>query len=317
MAQLNWAFIGCGSIAKKVASQICPAGQKIISVYSRSFDKATQFAARYGACACESAEQAINIEEVDAVYIATPHTSHMAYAMQAMCAGKAVLCEKPVGISLSQAEQLEQCAKENGVYFAEAMWTWFCAPALKVKEWVQSGKIGQVQKIEIFHAFPGLMKPKTSRVLNPETAGGALLDIGIYPITYCYQLLGYPNAVYCKGKLKNGIDIGETIHLDYDACRCKLTTSFSVLKETCTIYGSEGEIEVPFFHMANKAVLKTAAGKQVFKAKTDYATEFARVAGEVQSGQTQSAYAPMSATKDCLKIMDECRRQMHLTYPFE
>lgn len=315
--KFRWAYIGCGSIAKKTAGEILRGEHEIVSVYGRNAQSAQKFAASVGACAYDSFEAAVDRAEVDAVYIATPHTSHTEYALKAMRLGKPVLCEKPVGISASDVALLKACAAENSVYFAEAMWTWFCDTARQVKAWVDSGAIGQVQRIEIFHAFPGLMKSKSSRVLNPQTAGGALLDIGIYPITYCYNLLGYPQSIHCEGTLREGIDVAETITLTYPQAVCVLGTSFSVLKESCTITGTQGSIELGFFHMAHKAVLKAGGKKTVFKAKTDYLTEFTRVAEEIRAGKQQSAYVPLQATQDCMNIMDECRRQMHLVYPFE
>ena len=313
----NWAYIGCGSIAKKTAAEIVRAEHKIVSVYSRNFEKACKFAQEYGAQAYDDFEQAVARDDVDGVYIATPHTSHLTYALKAMQCGKPVLCEKPVGVCVKDVQAVRAGAVQNDVYFAEAMWTWFCEPARKVKEWIDAGEIGEVKSIEIFHAFPGLLKSKTDRVLNPDTAGGALLDIGIYPITYCYNLLGYPEKIECQGILKNGIDISENITLVYPHAVCKLQTSFSVLKECCVIEGSEGSIELGFFHMAHKATLKKGGKKQVFRAKTDYLTEFTRVAEEIRAGKKESDYVPLQATEECMKIMDVCRAQMGLRYPFE
>ncbi|MBE6819121.1 MAG: Gfo/Idh/MocA family oxidoreductase [Ruminococcaceae bacterium] len=316
-SEFNWAYIGCGSIAKKTAAEIVRGPHRIVSVYSRNYEKAGKFAAAYGARAYTSFEEAVARDEVDGVYIATPHTSHVEYALGAMQCGKPVLCEKPVGVCFKDVEAVRTAAQQNGVYFAEAMWTWFCDPARKVKEWIDAGEIGEVKRIEIFHAFPGLLKAKTDRVLNPDTAGGALLDIGIYPITYCYNLLGYPEKIECEGIVKNGIDIGESITLTYAHTVCHLQTSFSVLKESCVIEGSEGSIELGFFHMANRAVLKKGGKKLVFKAKTDYLSEFTRAAEEIRAGKKESAYVPLQSTEDCMKIMDDCRKQMGLRYPFE
>ena len=198
------------------------------------------------------------------------------------------------------------------------MWTWFSDVALTVKRWVQSGEIGEIKEVVINYAFPGVLMPKTSRVLTPETAGGALLDIGIYPITYCYNLFGYPEKITCNGKIKNSIDVSETVVLEYNGFKCTLNMSLCRLKENCFIKGSKGTISLPaFFHMASRAILKNENGKQVFNGKTDYLTEFTRVSQEINEGKTESQYIPFEATMACLRIMDECRRQMNLVYPFE
>ncbi|MCH5315680.1 MAG: Gfo/Idh/MocA family oxidoreductase [Eubacterium sp.] len=318
MQKFRWAYIGSGNIANSTANSILKGNHAITSVFSRNFDKAKSFAQKHGASAFNNFEEAVNRSDVDAVYIATPHTSHVEYAVKAMELGKPVLCEKPVGVSVKDVDILTESAAKNDVYFCEAMWTWFSDVALTVKKWVDDKEIGEVKDVVINYAFPGILMPKTSRVLTPETAGGALLDIGIYPITYCYNLFGFPKNISCKGTLKNGIDISETVILEYDGFKCTLNMSLCTLKETCTIKGSKGTISLPvFFHMASKAVLKTDSKKQVFKGKTDYLTEFTRASEEIKQGKKQSSYIPFSATRDCMLIMDECRKQMNLIYPFE
>lgn len=318
MAEFRWAYIGGGGIAKSTAMNICKGNHKIVSVYSRTFQKAKKFADKYGAVAYDNFEAAVNRDDIDGVYIATPHTSHVEYAVKAMKMGKPVLCEKPVGVSVKDVDILINSAKETDVYFCEAMWTWFSPVALKVKEWVQSGEIGEIKEVVINYAFPGIKMPKDSRVLTPETAGGALLDIGIYPITYCYNLFGVPKAIKCNGEIKDGIDIAETVILDYGTFKCTLNMSLCKLKESCKITGTNGTVNLPvFFHMASKAIFKKGLKRKVFRGKTDYLTEFNCVAEEIRNGKKESAYIPFEATRECMKIMDECRRQMNLVYPFE
>lgn len=317
MDKFKWAYIGNGNIAVSTARSILKGSHEIVSVYGRNQKKARAFADKVGAVVFNSPEKAVNLNGVDAVYIATPHTSHVDYGVMSLNMRKPVLCEKPVGVSATDAQKLIDTAKANNTYFAEAMWTWFSDVALTVKDWIKSGRIGIVKSVEIHYAFPGIVMPKTSRVLMPETAGGALLDIGIYPITYCYNLFGYPNEIICSGELKNGIDIKETVILCYGDMKCSLHMSLTELTEGCVIKGTEGVIKIPFFHMASKAVMKSKTGNEIYRGKTDYLTEFTRVSQEIKSGKTESDYVPFQSTLDCLRIMDECRRQMNLKYPFE
>ncbi len=317
MGKFRWAYIGCGSIAEKTARDITKGNHCIISVYSRNYEKAVAFAEKYNACAFKTAEEAILCKNVDAVYIATPHTSHVEYSIAALKNHKPVLCEKPIGINIADVDRIINCARENETYFCEAMWTWFSDVALTVKDWIKSGKIGDVEEIKINYSFPGILKPKNSRVLLPETAGGALLDIGIYPITYCYNLFGYPDEIICKGTVRNGIDISEKITLRFGKTICKFSISLTSAREDCIIKGTKGKISLPLFHMASKATLKNAEGKKAFSGKTDYLTEFTRVAEEIRAGKIQSDYIPFASTQNCMKIMDECRRQMNLKYPCE
>ncbi len=317
MGKFRWAYIGSGNIAKSTARSITKGNHVITAVYSRNYAKAKDFASKYGAAVFESFDGLIENGEFDAVYIATPHTSHLEYSVKAMQAGKPVLCEKPVGVSVGEVDEMISTARENGVYFCEAMWTWFSDMALSVKKAVIEGKIGKITSVHIDYAFPGLMMSKDSRVLTPETAGGALLDVGIYPITYCYNLFGYPESIKCEGEIKNGIDVAETVILGYDGFSCTLEMSLAKLKEGCKIVGKKGEISIPMFHMARLATVKAENGKEQIKGKTDYLTEFTRVADEIKAGKTESEYIPFNATRDCMRIMDECRKQMQLVYPFE
>lgn len=318
MDKFRWAYIGSGGIAYSTAKEITKGNHEIVSVYSRNKQKAEAFAAKYGAVAYDSFEQAVCKEEIDGVYIATPHNSHLEYSVKAMRAGKAVLCEKPAGVSLKEVNEMINTAKETDTYFCEAMWTWFSDVALTVKKWVADGKAGEIKDITVNYSFPGIFMPKSSRVLTPETAGGALLDVGIYPITYCYNLFGVPEKIECKGLIRNGIDIGERVILHYKGFKCKLNISLLYVKENCTIRGTKGKISLPvFFHMASKAVFTGESGKEIYKGKTDYITQFDAVAKEIKEGRKESSFIPFEATCECMKIMDECRRQLRLVYPFE
>jgi len=317
MSKFKWAYIGCGSIADKTAKSILKGNHEIVSVYGRNFEKAEAFAKKFGATATKSAQDAINFQGVDGVYIATPHTSHVEYALMALKAKKPVLCEKPVGICEEDVTTLINAAIENDTYFSEAMWSWFSDVSLTVKDWVKSGKIGKVQRVKIHHAYPGLKKKENSRVRDPKTAGGALLDIGIYPITYCYNIFGTPDKIKCEGEIDKGIDIKEKVTLYYGSLKCESYISFEYFKESFEIVGTEGKITLPLFHVAPVAILKSKKGNKLFFGKTTYLNEFDRVAEEIRQGKKQSDYIPFESTLQCMKIMDTCREQMNFKYPFE
>lgn len=312
----KWLYIGCGNIAENTARSIEKGNHKISAVYSRSFEKAKKFAYKHGSKAFKTLDEALN-SDFDAVYVATPHTSHMEYTLKALEHKKPVLCEKSLGISANEVEKMIQVSKENNTYLCEAMWTWFSDVALNVKKWLQSGEIGNIKDVYISFCIPGIFMDKKSRVFNPETAGGALLDITIYPITYCYNLFGAPKAIICNGILKNGIDYSDKIVLKYDGFDCNIKGSFNYLEEKCIIKGDKGKISVPMFHMASIAVLKNDKGIRCFKGKTDYLTEFSAVSDDIRSQKTESSLVPLNNTLECMKIMDECRSQMKLIYPFE
>ena len=313
----RWVYIGSGHIAEKTAANVTKGEHEIVAVYGRNKETAAALAEKYGAAVYDTAKEAILHPGADAVYIGTPHTSHVEYACLAMELGRPVLCEKPVGVTVADVDTLTACAEKNGVYFAEAMWTWFCQPAQTVKQWIQSGEIGDVKCATLYYYFPGLLKPRTSRVRKPETAGGSLLDVGIYPITYCYNLFGVPQKIICDGTVKDGIDIEEHIELRYRGFTCYIHSGLNNLRESCLIEGAKGTVSLPLFHAASSATLKNENGKRVFRGETNYLPQFDRAAADIRQGKKQSDCVPWEATRQCMKIMDECRRQMGLRYPFE
>lgn len=317
--KFRWAYIGSGSICKTTADQIVTANHEIAYVYSRTFENAKKFAERYGAVPCKSFEEAVNREDIDGVYIGTPHTSHKEYAIAAMRLKKPVLCEKPMGINISEIEEMIAVSKEEGVYLAEAMWTWYAPVANQVKAWVADGKIGELKDAYGSFCIPGLKtKKREHRLLNPATAGGALLDLGVYPITYFYNLFGMPEKITCEGVVANGIDEEEEIVLSYPTGECRVKSSLRSIEEKMIIHGTKGSIEVPImFHGAKKAKLKSQDGKDKVKGDTNYIVEFTNVAEEILAGKKESDFVPLSHTLDCMKIMDECRVQLGLKYEGE
>jgi predicted dehydrogenase len=317
MDDFRWAYIGCGSIARKTAKDISRGSHRITAVYSRNPQKAADFAGKYGSRLFENVDEMLASDCFDGVYIATPHSSHCAYSIKALEAGKSVLCEKPAAVNLKEIDSVIDLSQKNGVYFCEAMWTWFSDLALGIRERVSGGDIGAVKSVKIEYAFPGVLMSRDSRLLMPETAGGALLDIGVYPIAYCLSLFGFPQTVTCRGKVKSGIDIAEKIILGYDGFDCTLKVSLRNLRESCVIKGASGTISVPSFYAAGSAQIKKGGNAETIRGVTDYLTEFTRAAQEIRQGRTESAYVPHSFTRQCVMIADECRRQMNLKYPFE
>lgn len=319
MQPFKWCFIGSGKLANKVARQIIKSGRhEIVSVYSRNSARCSAFAKKYGAIACNSAEEAINAKGVDGVYIVTPHNSHFEYSKLCIEAGKPTLCEKPFTVDAKSAKEVLALAEEKGVYIVEAMWTWFAPVANKVKEWLDFGEFGEVKRVTSKWHIPGNYAP---RVTDPFRAGGALLDIGVYPVTYAYRLFGKPQKVECEGTVKNGIDLSEEIKFIYSS-GMEFTSSVSIKRLDCIeslkIEGSKAKINLAFFHCANRVKLKRLKDKsEVFSGNGSYLNEFDVVAKEITSGLKESNYVPHKSTIEVMELMDECRKQLNLVYPFE
>ncbi len=316
----RWAFIGAGTLAKQVAKEITASGNhKIVCVYTRNPEKCAAFAAEYGALAAKSAERAISAPEVEGVYIVTPHTSHFAYAKLALELGKSVLCEKPVTTDAKQAAELAALSQARGVYFAEAMWTWFSPIANQVKAWLDAGEYGEIRSMHANYRMNSINY--APRVSDPNLAGGALLDVGIYPITYIYRLFGKPERITCTGTLKDGIDLCEDVTLEYPGGK-RYTASASIVDfkglERVKLRGTKGSTNLFLFHMANKVSLRRGWRLPLrCKGYGGMRNEFDLVAREIREGLVQSRYVPHKATVEVMQILDECRRQMGLVYPFE
>ena len=316
MKKFGWAYIGCGGIAHTTAKELIKTSdQQIVAVWNRTYDKAENFTKKFGGTAYKTVEEAINAPGVEGVYIALTADKHAEYMRLCIKHHKSVLCEKPFTVNAKEAEEIFAYAAQEGVYVSEAMWTWHNTIARNVKAWVDSSKVGTIQSVECAYAFPMLKFSRNPRLMNPMQIGGALMDIGIYGVRYCYELFGMPKEVKCEGRLDHGADLGEKITLKYDGFDANLTIALDQkVGEYFKVKGTEGSIEVPMFHMASKAMLN---GEAITDKSAHYAMEFRNVAQEIRAGLTDSKIIPAQATIDCMKLLDECRRQMGLQFPYE
>ena len=319
-SEYHWAFIGAGTLGAKVAKEITKSGRhEIASVYVRNPEKRAAFARQYSALAAKTPEDAISAPGVDAVYIVTPHTTYYDYARLALELSKPVLCEKPVSTDAEKVRALIRLSREKGLYFAEAMWSWFSPVAQKMKQWYEAGEYGEIIRFSMNYHMKSINY--APRVSDPKLAGGALLDIGVYPITYAWRLLGRPEKVVCTGTLKGGIDTDEEITLHYpQGKKVEISTSILDFKglERLTLEGDKAKTVLRFFHGANKVTLRRKGAKnETFRGSGSMLNEFDLAAGEIREGLTESRYVPHEATLGVMELMDECRRQMGLVYPFE
>ena len=314
----NWCFIGTGKIATKVAKQLVTnPGHQIVSVFNRTKKKAEKFAKKYNSTVYESAFEAINDPRVDGVYIATTNETHFSYSKLCLENHKPVLCEKPITGNAKELRELIKIGEENKTMLKEAMWTWYNPVANKVKQWIKEERIGKILSVDCIFNMPifGYNKAK-GRYISPARYGGALLDLGVYPVRYVYELFGKPKSIESKGKLYNGIDLFNVSTFKYDGFEARVSSQINALVgEHCRIVGEKGTIKVPFFHCASKAVLKTKEGKEVFRDKNKkFATQF-RVVGEYMKGEKPNELVSLESSVEVLEIMDEIRRQIGVIFP--
>lgn len=320
MKKFGWCFIGAGSLAKIVAAQLNKSGRhEIISCYTRSYEKGKAFCEKYGGKAFDNAKDAILADGVDGVYIVTTHNAHYRYAKQALELDKPVLCEKAFTVTASETDELINLARARGVYLCEAMWTWFSPSANKVKEWIDTDKIGKIESA----SFTYHMKTtgRGDRHEDKRRAGGALLDITIYPVTYAHRLWGVPQRIEACGNVRNGIDLGEDIIFHYPDFTVNISASINDFRglENMTIKGEAGEIRAPFYHCKNGATLKRGAfNREKFKGDgpllNSYLDEFDAVAKDIRAGKAESDMVPLKATSEVMHILDVIREKIGLSF---
>lgn len=316
----RWGVIGTGNIAKTVCNQIEKSGRhKVVAAYSRTLARAEKFAKKYGAKCYDDKEKFYSDKDIDAVYIATPHSAHYPYIIECIEHKIPVLVEKSFTVNSEQAKAVFDLAKEKGVFVCEAMWTRFAPLLMKVKEWIAKGEIGEVKSFCGNFCMPlALIKPFVpERVYLAEYAGGAMLDLGVYPISFTEMLLGVPDRIECRQKIVDGIDTEDDINLFYGDNVSRLYSSLTGLKSfTGIIYGTKGKIEIPNFTRPRKAIMYIdGKRKKTAKDKTGYVYEFDRCAEDIKNGLIESSVMPSKNTLNVMAIMDECRRQNGLIYP--
>lgn len=324
MDVFRWCFIGTGGIAQRVARAITPTGRhKIISVWNRTSSKALKFAKKYDSTAYPTAEEAMLADGVDGIYIAVTADQHEKYTLMALDLKKPVLCEKPFAPNHKTAIRLFELSQKNNTYLCEAMWTWFNNTSREVKKWVESKLIGEIVSASFWFSVPIARFSKSSRLLDPNRCGGTLLDVGVYPFHYAYELFGKPQSVKTIGNVTKGVDYEETVFFNYADFQVKIETSIMKYQgELLIIQGTKGSIRVPYFHDAKKAILKTNEIKIIYlnpdgKSSELFIPQFDKVAAEIKAGVIASSWVTPKSTIETLILLDESRRQMGLVFPFE
>lgn len=324
---IRWGIIGTGSIAAKFAAALNGMEDVVLEgVASRSVERARDFAERFKAVkSYGSYEELAQDPDIDAVYIAVPHTEHKNTAKLCIRNKKAVLCEKPFTINSKDSEELISLAKEHDVFLMEAMWTKFLPTNIRVKQWVKEGRIGKLLHIKASFGFLSAFDPQ-GRLYNPYLGGGALLDVGIYPITYsCFITDNLPDMIISDAVIgKTGVDEQNVVILKYkDGVLADLSSSISC--ETgydALIIGDEGIIKVDRFWMAESAGLYDNSYKCIEEYKepfkvNGYEYEAAEVNRCLREGFKESPQNPLADTLSIMKILDELRLQWGLSYPGE
>ncbi len=324
----NWAVVGTGTIVKKFIKGLSAVSDaKVYAVCSRNFDRAESFAKEYDIeCAYGSLEELVQDDNIDCIYIGVPHALHKEYMELCIRNHKNVLCEKPFTINAREAKEIRALAKENKVFVMEAMWTKFLPVVQKVKKYVLDGGIGDIKQIKASFGFY-TDTDVTNRLYDLHLGGGALLDVGVYPLEFAlYIMEDLPDKVSSEGVLgSTGVDEINHMELSFDKGRYTAKAILaSALKENqgadAVITGTKGSIFIPEFYQADKAYICDLDGDlvktiEVPHLSNGYEYEAIEVQNCIRSGRLESTNHTLYDTVALFEIADTMRGEWGLRYP--
>lgn len=321
--RIRWGILGPGGIATRFATDLQNLPEaELLAVGSRSADRSAEFATRFGAQRSYSSYVGLVTDpDVDAVYVATPHPFHLEHTLLCLDHGKAVLCEKPMGVNERQVREMANRAREKKLFLMEAMWSRFLPVNLQVKEWLDSKAIGDVRMV--IGDF-GFCTPwdLAGRWLNPSLAGGALLDVGVYTVAYASMVFGAPPIrVQASAHIgESNVDEQTALLLTYPGgalglLSCAVRTN---TPQDMNIQGTEGSIHVPAFWHATSATL-TRPGHDPMQTlgSASYHYEAAEVMSCLQAGRTESLRMPLEESIAIARTLEQARIAIGLKYPIE
>ncbi|MEP9363577.1 Gfo/Idh/MocA family oxidoreductase [Nocardioides sp. CN2-186] len=333
-SDIGWGILATGKIAQTFARDLALVpGARLAAVGSRRLESAEAFGAEHGAAAAYgSYEELVADPAVDVVYIATPHAFHLDNARLCFEAGKHVLCEKPVTLDIGDAEEMVRLAGEHDRFLMEAMWT-ACHPVIReLRARLASGEFGTPHHL---HAELGFRvdAPPTDRMLDPTLGASALLDMGIYPLTFAHLMLGEAERLTGTADLSDrGIDLDVAMTGRYPggalATMTASMTSFS--SRQAAIATDQGRIDLDNFHHPSKAVFTPyGEGRGAWTVEPGqpvevlgeepvigqgYGNEIAEVGRCLREGLRESPLVPHAQTLTLMRQMDDVRRQVGVTF---
>lgn len=318
---LRWGVIGTGVAGKFVGALHRSTPQRAVAVAARDLAKTSAFAARHGIpIAHSSVDALLDDPAVDAVYVATPHPLHREQALAAIAAGKHVLIEKPIAMSAAEAAEITTAGRSAGRLVMEAMWTRYLPVADVLRRVLEEQLIGDIRRVEASFGFACPYSPD-HRLWNPDLGGGALLDAGIYPISWASSILGAPERIEVAGDVGPGVDARADLLLISPGATALVSASLvAPLPGTVSIAGSRGAITVgpPAYNPSELTMrLRTASDELVGRWSDDgtvardghafQATAFARY---VLEGRTESPVHPHAEVVSIMATIDEARRRL-------
>jgi predicted dehydrogenase len=319
----RWGILGTGFIAGLQTSDLIDDGHWVQAVGSRTPASAMEFAARFDIPSSHgSYEDLVADPDVDVVYIATPHPFHYENALLALNAGKHVLIEKPFAMNAWQAREIVEFAEAQKLVVLEAMWSRYLPHMVRIRALVRSGALGDVRTVIADHN-QNLPKDPLHRINNPALGGGALLDLGIYPVSLAFDVFGAPVAIRAAGSMtETGVDRQTAMIFQYSdgqqaVLHCALDTAGP---NQAAIIGTDGRIEIPSVWYTPNAFTRYDADGTVVERFDEpvagrgmqyQAREMERLMG---AGALSNDILPPRQSVQVMEAMDDVRRQIGLAY---
>ncbi len=319
---IRWGFLGTGGIAASMAADLHHGNNMLYAVAARDADRAAAFAARFDASHSHGDYRSVVEDpDVDIVYIATTHPFHRDQALMAIDAGKHVLIEKPLTLNAAHAREVLTAARDKGVFAMEAVWMRANPLILKAQELVAQGVIGDVVAVHADFSIEVQFDP-AHRLFDLDNGGGALLDLGVYPMHFAWLFLGRPDTQQVLGTLSpTGSDATVALQWGYDSgptaqLRCATTAS---TPGRATIAGTAGSISVePWFLNPRRLVVTTSEGEsRVDGDETAYGPQIEEVERCLRAGLLESPRVPHADTIAILELIDQARADLGVRYPGE
>ncbi|MBS3966588.1 MAG: Gfo/Idh/MocA family oxidoreductase [Truepera sp.] len=326
LAKIRWGILGTGTIARQFAAGLRHVeGAELIAVGSRSSQTAEAFAATFGVPRrYASYDELVTDPDLDVVYIATPHPFHQDNSLQCLQAGKAVLCEKPFTVNAQEATTVINLARERGLFVMEAMWTRFLPLFVKLRELIAQGVLGELRLLQVDFGFRAGFNPQ-GRLFNPQLAGGALLDVGVYNLSLASLLWGRPERVHSAAYLgETGVDEQSAVILSYTKGRLATLTSAirTATPQEALLIGTDGwlKIHAPWWKATAMTLAVAGQAPQLIEvpfAGNGYNYQADEVGRCLRAGRLESAVMPLDETLAIMATLDEIRHQWGLRYPVE
>lgn len=323
---IRWGILGTGYIAGAFAEDLVAHGFSITAVGSRTADAAAEFAARFGIPAAHGSYEALAADpDVDIVYVSTPHPFHAANAKLVLEGGKHALVEKPFTINATEAREVTELAERNGLLVLEAMWTRWLPHMVRIRQILAAGMIGDVRSMIADHT-QNLTRDPEHRINNPALGGGALLDLGIYPVSFAWDVFGEPQSVYAiSSPTATGVDRQTAIVLGFESGRQALLHAQLDVKgpNVAQIMGDEGRIEIdPIWYSPTTFRVYNRVGEVIesfdqpveARGMQYQAWEAERL---IAAGATRSDILSPAETVGIMQTLDAIREQIGLSYPGE